>query len=138
MDQEQDQREAPGGVSDADASPDTSAAKSAPAPSDTPADTKALSDVLESTLTVLSEAIDRLESIVTSMEAGEADWEESVRLLSEANELAVLSSQKLDRVVQEVVYGATGEKAETAPAASRLEGFQEAVDAASGEDKQGS
>lgn len=87
MDQEQDHREAPSGVPDAEA----------------------LSDVLESTLTVLSEAIDRLESIVTSMEAGEADWEESVRLLSEANELAVSSSQKLDRVVQDVIYGASGE-----------------------------
>lgn len=90
-----------------------------------------LTEVLESTLTVLNEAIDRLESIVTSMEAGEADWEQSVRLLAEANELAVSSSQRLDRVVQDVVYGGSGGAPETG-AAPRLEGFDAAIETAAG------
>ena len=64
-----------------------------------------LTGALSSTLDNLNQSIQLMETIVSKLEAGDADWEESVRLLSEANELAMQSSQKLDRVVQEVVYG---------------------------------
>ncbi|MHB8160020.1 MAG: exodeoxyribonuclease VII small subunit [Thermoleophilia bacterium] len=64
-----------------------------------------LTSALAGTLDNLNQSIERMETIVRKLEAGESDWEESVRLLSEANELAMESSQKLDRVVQDVVYG---------------------------------
>lgn len=64
-----------------------------------------LTSALASTLDSLNQSIERMETIVRKLEAGESDWEDSVRLLSEANELAMESSQKLDRVVQDVVYG---------------------------------
>jgi len=74
-------------------------------------DTSELAGALASTLSSLNESIQRMEDIVRRLEAGDSDWEESVRLLSEANELAMESSQKLDRVVQNVVYGAGEEEA---------------------------
>lgn len=72
---------------------------------DPPAKEGELTSALVSTLESLNQSIERMETIVRKLEAGESDWEESVRLLSEANELAMESSQKLDRVVQDVVYG---------------------------------
>jgi exodeoxyribonuclease VII small subunit len=72
---------------------------------DPPAKEGELTSALTSTLDSLNQSIERMETIVRRLEAGESDWEESVRLLSEANELAMESSQKLDRVVQDVVYG---------------------------------
>ena len=64
-----------------------------------------LTSALSSTLDSLNRSIERMETIVRRLEEGDSDWEESVRLLAEANELAMESSQKLDRVVQDVVYG---------------------------------
>lgn len=64
-----------------------------------------LTSALSSTLDSLNQSIVRMEAIVKNLQEGDSDWEESVRLLSEANELAMESSQKLDRVVQDVVYG---------------------------------
>jgi exonuclease VII small subunit len=64
-----------------------------------------LSRALEATLDDLTASIQRMETIIKSLESGQEDWEESVRLLSEANDLAMSSSQKLDRAVQDVVYG---------------------------------
>lgn len=72
---------------------------------DSPAKEGELTSALASTLESLNQSIERMETIVRKLEAGESDWEDSVRLLSEANELAMESSQKLDRVVQDVVYG---------------------------------
>lgn len=66
-----------------------------------------LAGALASTLLSLNQSIERMEAIVRNLQSGDSDWEESVRLLSEANELAMESSQKLDRVVQDVVYGAS-------------------------------
>jgi len=69
-----------------------------------------LTNALSSTLDSLNQSIERMEAIVHNLQSGEPDWEESVRLLTEANELAMESSQKLDRVVQDVVYGASGDE----------------------------
>lgn len=68
-----------------------------------------LTGALASTLESLNQSIERMEAIVKNLQEGDSDWEESVRLLSEANDLAMESSQKLDRVVQDVVYGASAE-----------------------------
>ncbi len=64
-----------------------------------------LTQALEATLSGLTQSIDRMETIVRQLEAGKTDWEESVRLLTEANELALSSSQQLEQAVQDVVYG---------------------------------
>ncbi|MHB9111470.1 MAG: exodeoxyribonuclease VII small subunit [Thermoleophilia bacterium] len=69
-----------------------------------------LTSALSSTLDSLNQSIERMEAIVRNLQSGDSDWEESVRLLSEANELAMESSQKLDRVVQDVVYGSSGDE----------------------------
>jgi len=82
---------------ESEAGPDTSGANSG------------LTSALAATLESLNQSIERMEAIVRNLQAGESDWEESVRLLSEANELAMESSQKLDRVVQDVVYGSSGD-----------------------------
>ena len=74
-----------------------------------------LTGVLESTLESLNQSIEYMETIVCKLEAGDSDWEESVRMLSEANELAMESSQKLDRVVQDVVYGSGEDEQEQDP-----------------------
>ncbi|MHB1389829.1 MAG: exodeoxyribonuclease VII small subunit [Thermoleophilia bacterium] len=66
----------------------------------------ALTSALEATLQNLNESIQRMETIIGQLETGDADWDRSVELISEANELAMSSSQELDRVVQDVVYGA--------------------------------
>jgi exodeoxyribonuclease VII small subunit len=68
--------------------------------------TPELTEALEDTLSSLSQSIDRMETIVRQLEAGDSDWEEAVRLLTEANELAMNSSQRLEQAVQDVVYGA--------------------------------
>lgn len=65
-----------------------------------------LTNALEATLENLNQSIQRMETIIGQLETGEADWDQSVQLISEANELAMSSSQELDRVVQDVVYGA--------------------------------
>ena len=65
-----------------------------------------LTSALEETLDNLTRSIDRMEQIIRQLESGDADWEQSVKLLSEANELAVASSQRLEQAVQETVYGA--------------------------------
>lgn len=70
-----------------------------------------LKEALESTLEGLNQSIVRMETIVQKLADGEADWEETLRLMSEANDLAIESSQKLDRVVQNVVYGSGEEEA---------------------------
>jgi len=132
---EQDHTEAEAGATGEESPSQMPTAANNP-PLKAPSADESLSEVLESTLRVLNEAIDRLESIVTSMEAGEADWDESVRLLAEANELAVSSSQRLDRMVQDVVYGGAGGGAEAEPVAEPLEGFQDAAGEAPGQDKQ--
>ena len=72
-------------------------------------DMSSLTSALSSTLDSLNQSIERMETIVRNLQSGDSDWEESVRLLSEANELAMASSQKLDRVVQDVVYGSSGD-----------------------------
>lgn len=66
-----------------------------------------LTEALESTLEDLTQSITRMEAIIRQLESGGADWDESVRLISEANELAISSSQRLDRAVQDVVYGSS-------------------------------
>jgi len=71
-----------------------------------------LTIALSSTLDSLNQSIERMEAIVRNLQEDDSDWEESVRLLSEANELAMESSQKLDRVVQDVVYGSTEDDAQ--------------------------
>jgi len=71
-----------------------------------------LTSALSSTLDSLNQSIERMEAIVRNLQEDDSDWEESVRLLSEANELAMESSQKLDRVVQDVVYGSTEDDAQ--------------------------
>ena len=68
-----------------------------------------LTRALESTLDSLSSTIERMEELVQRLEAGDGDWEESVRLLAEANELAMSGSQQLDRAVQDVMYGSGDE-----------------------------
>lgn len=73
--------------------------------SDAPRGESGLTSALSSTLDSLNQSIVRMEAILRNLQEGDSDWEESVRLLSEANELAMESSQKLDRVVQDVVYG---------------------------------
>ncbi|MFA5808834.1 MAG: DUF948 domain-containing protein [Thermoleophilia bacterium] len=77
----------------------------------TPAEDKNLTRALESTLDSLSQSIERMEDLVRRLGSGDSDWEESVRLLAEANELALSSSQQLDRAVQDVMYGAGDEAA---------------------------
>jgi exodeoxyribonuclease VII small subunit len=86
----------------------------------TPTEKNELTSALEATLDSLNQSIERMETIVHKLEAGQVDWDESVRLLSEANELAMESSQKLDRVVQDVVYG-SGE--DDAPDQDRIPGL---------------
>ncbi|MBE0428359.1 MAG: exodeoxyribonuclease VII small subunit [Thermoleophilia bacterium] len=71
-----------------------------------------LGDVLKSTLEDLNQSIGHMEAIVSRLEAGDTDWKESVRLISEANELAIACSRKLDRAVQDVVYGSPGREDE--------------------------
>lgn len=73
------------------------------------ADMDELTAALENTLDGLNRSIAKMEEIVRTIEAGEPDWEESIKLLSEANELAESSSRKLDQVVQDVVYGESAE-----------------------------
>jgi exodeoxyribonuclease VII small subunit len=68
-----------------------------------------LSKALEKTLANLNTSIERMEGIVSKFESGDADLDESIRQLSEANELAVSSSKELDRAVQKVVYRAEEE-----------------------------
>ncbi len=77
-----------------------------------------LTAALEETLSSLTQSIDRMETIVRRLEEGGTDWEESVRLLTEANELAMKSSQRLEQAVQDVVYGAEDEE-EAAPPVGR-------------------
>jgi exodeoxyribonuclease VII small subunit len=73
---------------------------------------KDITSALESTLDDLTRSIERMETIIAELESGGVDWEDSVRLISEANELAMSSSQKLDRAVQDVVYGSGDRAAE--------------------------
>ena len=70
-----------------------------------PAGEDDLTRALEATLNNLNQSIERMEDLVHRLESGEGDWEESVRLLAEANDLAMSSSQQLDRAVQDVMYG---------------------------------
>lgn len=63
-----------------------------------------LSRALENTLANLNTSIARMEEIVARFESGDSDLDESIRMLSEANELAVASSKELDQAVQKVVY----------------------------------
>ena len=65
-----------------------------------------LTAALEATLGGLNNTIEKMEEIVRRLEAGDPDWEENIKLLGEANEMAVSSSRQLDQVVQDVVYGA--------------------------------
>lgn len=73
------------------------------------ADQQLLSRALENTLANLNASIERMEEIVRKFEAGDADLDESISLLSEANDLAVSSSKELDQAVQKVVYQADDE-----------------------------
>lgn len=63
---------------------------------------------LQATLEDLNRSIERMEAIMAQLETGGTDWQESARLISEANELAMSSSQNLDRLVQDVAYGSGG------------------------------
>lgn len=63
---------------------------------------------LQSALADLNRSVERLEVIMAELESGGADSEESMCLLSEANELAVSSSQNLDRLIQDAAYGSGG------------------------------
>lgn len=72
---------------------------------ETEAGDDALTEALESTLEGLNRSIAKMEELVRQIEAGDPGWEDSVRMLEEANALAVSSSQQLDQVVQDVVYG---------------------------------
>jgi ABC-type transporter Mla subunit MlaD len=65
-----------------------------------------LTAALEATLDGLNGTIEKMEEILRRLAAGKEDWEENVRLLGEANAMAVASSRQLDEVVQDVVYGA--------------------------------
>ncbi|MFA5800990.1 MAG: DUF948 domain-containing protein [Thermoleophilia bacterium] len=85
-----------------------------------PAEDRNLTRALESTLDSLSQSIERMEDLVRRLGSGESDWEESVRLLAEANELAMSSSQQLDRAVQDVMYGAGNEEASGESAQQKL------------------
>ena len=69
-----------------------------------------LGQALENTLANLNQSIERMEEIVRKFEAGESDLDESISLLSEANELAVASSKELDQAVQKVVYDSDEEQ----------------------------
>lgn len=89
------------------ADPDANAATGAPV------EDKNLTRALESTLDNLSQSIERMEDLVRRLGSGDGDREESVRLLAEANELAMSSSQQLDRAVQDVMYGTGGDEAAT-------------------------
>ena len=64
-----------------------------------------LTGSLQATLDDLNRSIERMQALVGQLETGGADWDESVRLISEASQLAISSAQELDRVVQDVVYG---------------------------------
>ena len=70
-----------------------------------------LTAALEATLSSLNQSIERMEGIVHRLEAGDSDWEESLSLLSEANELAMESSQRLEQAVQDVIYRSGDEAA---------------------------
>lgn len=85
-----------------------------------PAEDRNLTRALESTLDSLSQSIERMEDLVRRLGSGDSDWEESVRLLAEANELAMSSSQQLDRAVQDVMYGAGDEEASGESAQQKL------------------
>lgn len=74
-----------------------------------PEEESGLTEALESTLDNLNESIRRMEEIARKLEDGEADLDESIRLLSEANELASTSSRVLDKAFHEVVYGSGDE-----------------------------
>lgn len=69
-----------------------------------------LTAALETTLEGLNRSIAMMEEIVRKIESGEPDWEENIKLLAEANELAEASSRQLDQVVQDVVYGESGDE----------------------------
>ena len=62
-----------------------------------------LTTALEATLKGLNNTIEKMEELVRRLEAGDPDWEENIKLLGEANEIAVSSSRRLDQVVQDVV-----------------------------------
>lgn len=94
--------------------PDSTAATASPA------EDPNLTRALESTLDSLSQSIERMEDLVRRLGSGDSDWEESVRLLAEANELAMSSSQQLDRAVQDVMYGAGDEEASGESAQQKL------------------
>jgi exonuclease VII small subunit len=64
-----------------------------------------LTQALEATLSNLTKSIERMENIVQQLERGETGWEQSIRLLTEANELALSSSQQLEKAVQDAIYG---------------------------------
>ncbi len=70
-----------------------------------------LNDALAETLSNLNETIERMEKIVKQLEAGETDWGESIRLLGEANDLALSSSKRLEQAVNDVIYGSPPEGA---------------------------
>jgi exodeoxyribonuclease VII small subunit len=101
-------------------------------PQQAPADDseEALGKALENTLANLTESIERMEEIVNKFESGDAELDDSIRLLSEANDLAVSSSKELDQAVQKVVYQAEDE--------SGSEINNEAEDESAGEELQDS
>lgn len=74
-----------------------------------------LTEALEATLSGLNNSIEKMEEIVRRIEAGDPDWQENMELLAEANELAAASNQKLDEVVQDVVYGSDEDDDEAEP-----------------------
>lgn len=72
----------------------------------TPGDAnKNLSGALDAALQDLNRTIEHMEAAVARLKAGDDDWQESIRLIGEANELAIASSQTLDRLIQDVTYG---------------------------------
>lgn len=91
---------------------------------------ESLSRALENTLDNLNVSIERMEEIVRRFEAGDEELDDSIRLLAEANELAVSSSKELDQAVQKVLYksdeaGSGAEGKEASDTATDEEGSRE-------------
>lgn len=61
--------------------------------------------VLEAALEDLNRSIGRLEALIADLESAGLDSQESFRLITEANDMAMSLSQNLDRLVQGVAYG---------------------------------
>lgn len=71
---------------------------------------KEMAKAMESTIDSLNRSLAKMEEILERLEAGDSDWNQSVRLLAEANEMAISSSRKLEEAVQDAAYGTLSEE----------------------------